>query len=380
MKHLSSSTFLGPWVRLEGIATSQLPPGAKGNEPSNQTSASPEFFHDPGSAPAPDIKSFITSVLSESIPFIDGVAPKSGGPTTWKVNGSPKKYSSSTAPVHLYECTVLGKELDKLEGMSQYSADRKDETWFCRRSVHKDAAEEGTANFDEFKHNFKEHHAESEVAFTPTVIDRRDAMRWDTSGIEVEVRGGLWNNITVVVEEMKHKIDPKPLKNRTFPVIQIAAALEGTREFIFVSIPVHNFDKSPYAEFALDKALVVAAYVSIERIRVLPTNGDIEWVMATAANAKGVLPQWMQNLAVPGAIGKDVELFMSWIPSQRHTNPVPAPISKSGPQKTLPRAPASSNDNNDTNTTHPPISKAGTKPSAMGIDSSNKELPAAPAQ
>lgn len=321
MKHLSSTKFLGPWVRLEGISISQLPPGAKGNQPSNPTSASSEVFHDPGSAPAPDIKTFITKVLSESIPFIDGVAPKSGGPTTWKSEGSPKKYPSSAAPVDLYECTVLGKELDKLEGMSQYSADRKDETWFCRRSVHTNSAEVGTASFHEFTQSFKEHHAESEMAFTPAVIGHREAMRWDTSGIAVEVAGGLWNNITVTVEEMKHKIDPKPLKNRTFPLVQIAASLEGTREFIVVSIPINDFDQSPYAEFALDRALVVAAYVSIERIRVLPSNADVEWVMATAANAKGILPQWVQNLAVPSAIGKDVELFMSWVPSQRHPNP-----------------------------------------------------------
>jgi hypothetical protein len=57
--------------------------------------------------------------------------------------------------------------------------------------------------------------------------------------------------------------------------------------------------------------------VSIERVRVLPTNGDVEWMMGTASNAKGVLPQFIQNMAVPGAIAKDVDFFMSWIPSQR---------------------------------------------------------------
>ena len=39
--------------------------------------------------------------------------------------------------------------------------------------------------------------------------------------------------------------------------------------------------------------------------------------MATASDAGGVLPQWLQNLAVPGKIAHDVDMFLAWIPSQR---------------------------------------------------------------
>jgi hypothetical protein len=367
---------IGPWVRLEGISISQLPPGGKGIKPSNPISSAEKFTDGSGATAAPTLTAFVTNVLAESIPFIDGVAPKSGGASTWKGKGSPKKYGASESPVHIYEKTVLGKDLDKIEGMSQFSADRKNETWFCRRSCHRNQAEKGTANWDEFTHSFKEHHAESEKAFTPTVIGAREAIRWDASGIEVDVRGGHWNSITVVVEEMLHKIDPKPLKNRTFPVIQVSAALAEAEEFLIVSIPINDFHKSPYAEYARNKSLVMAAYASIERIRVLPTNGDVEWIMATASDAGGVLPQWMQNMAVPGAVAKDVELFMSWIPSQRGSESKPAPISKSGPaEKNLPPAPASSN-----NGAPPPISKSEDTPAITRRESSNKDLPAAPAQ
>lgn len=359
---------------MEGISINQLPAGGKGNQPSNVASSVEKVNDGSGTTAAPSLKAFITSVLTESIPFIDGVAPKSGGASTWKVKGSPKKFPNSEAPVHLYETTVSGKDLDKVEGMSQFSADRKDETWFCRRSCHRNSAEKGTASWAEFTHSFKEHHAESEDAFTPTVIGAREAMRWDTGGIDVQVHGGHWTNITVAVEEMKHKIDPKPLKNRTFPVVQVAATLEGTEEFLIVSIPLNDFDRSPYAEYARDKSLVMAAYTSVERIRVLPSNGDVEWIMATASDAGGVLPQWMQNLAVPGAVAKDVELFLSWIASQRGESK-PAPISKSeAPEKSLPAAPAPSNG------APPPITKADPNPGITRRESSNKDLPAAPPQ
>ncbi|KAF8863313.1 hypothetical protein BDZ45DRAFT_117010 [Acephala macrosclerotiorum] len=362
-----SKVVLGPWVRLEGISISQLPPGGKGVEPVNAPSSTQKYSDGSGATAAPSLTTFITNVLTESIPFIDGVAPKAGGALTWKAKGSPKKYASSEAPVHLYEHMVSGKELDKVEGMSQFSADRKDETWFCRRSCHRNAAEKGTASWQEFTHSFKEHHAETEDAFTPTIIGARQAMSWNTSGIEVNVHGSKWNNITVVLEEMKHKIDPKPLKNRTFPVLQLSATLAGVEEFLIVSIPINDFNKSPYAEYARDKSLVMAAYTSIERIRILPSNGEIEWIMATASDAGGVLPQWMQNLAVPGAVAKDVEMFLSWIPSQR--------TGQGNSDKKLPDAPVSGN-----NGAPPPISKTYPQPGITRKDTSNKELPAAPTQ
>lgn len=321
---MMASADLGPLVRLQGISIAQLPVGGKGVKPSNPSSGS-EKYNDGSAAskPAPTLAKFIDEILTEAIPFIDGVAPKSGSPSTWNTKGSPKKYASSEAPVYLYEKVVSGKDLDKMEGRSR-SAGSKDETWYCRRSCHRNSAEKGTASWQEFTHSFKEHHAETEDAFTETVIGARQAMSWDTSGIEVDVHGGKWNNIVVVVEEMTHRIDPKPLKNRTFPVVQISASL-GVEEFLVVSIPLYDFNKSPYAEAAKDKSLVMASYASVERIRVLPNNGEIEWIMATASDAGGVLPQWMQNLAVPGKVAKDVDMFLAWIPSTRSK---PTPISK----------------------------------------------------
>jgi len=70
-------------------------------------------------------------VLSEAAPFIDGVAPKQIGGTAsaWKTKGEPKSFPHSDASVHMYERTVSGKVLDTIEGMNQFSADRKDEIW-----------------------------------------------------------------------------------------------------------------------------------------------------------------------------------------------------------------------------------------------------------
>ncbi|KAI6710895.1 hypothetical protein JHW43_006576 [Diplocarpon mali] len=317
----------GPWVRLSGISISQLPSGGTGVAPSSllhstsQTQSESQSRTGSGSRSPPSLQNFIHHILSESIPFIDSVAPKSDIPPSslapWKPRGSPRTYASSSAPVHVYERVVRGEELDAVEGMSAHGRAFKDETWFCRRSVHRDAAEKGTASWQEFEHAFREQHAESEDAFTPTIIASRQAMSWECAGIETQVGDERWHKVKIVVEEMMHKIDPKPLKNRTFPVVQISAALAASQEFLVVSIPITDFERSLHAQFARDKSLVVAAYASIERIRMIPGNAEVEWIMATASDARGVLPQWLQNLAVPGKIAKDVGMFLAWIPSQR---------------------------------------------------------------
>lgn len=375
------STTLGPLVRLEGISIQQLPSGGKGAVMSSTAVAGTSSN---GGSAALDIHTFITNVISEAVPFIDGVAPKSGGQPTWKKKGSGKRYSSSEGPVYSYERTVSGIELDKITGMSQFSADRKDETWFCRRSCHRNAADKGTASWEEFVYSFKEHHHESEDGFTPTVIGAREAITWDTEGIEVEAHGERWLNISLKMVEMKHKIDPKPLKNRTFPVLQLAASLANTAEFIVVSIPITDFDKSPHAEYARDKSLVVASYASIERIRILPKSGEIEWIMATASNARGVLPQWLQNLAVPGQITHDVDLFLAWIPSQRKAKVKPAPVKRTEMvDKSLPAAPDQSEMASMVTAPPPPISKEPEqepRPAMARDEFTNKVLPAAPVQ
>lgn len=57
-------------------------------------------------------------------------------------------------------------------------------------------------------------------------------------------------------------------------------------------------------------------YTSIERCKITP-SGDVEWMMATASDAKGNLPMAVQKLGVPGAIVNDVGFFIKWIAEQR---------------------------------------------------------------
>ena len=46
-------------------------------------------------------------------------------------------------------------------------------------------------------------------------------------------------------------------------------------------------------------------------------GNEIEWVMATASDAKGWLPMWLQKTSVPGAVVKDVGFFVDWVMKRR---------------------------------------------------------------
>ena len=68
---------------------------------------------------------------------------------------------------------------------------------------------------------------------------------------------------------------------------------------LIVSIPV---DLTPDPELSkLEEKGVKARYVAVERLMELP-NGKVEWRMATASRAEGMLPQYMTERAMPSSI------------------------------------------------------------------------------
>ncbi|KAF6844719.1 hypothetical protein CMUS01_00785 [Colletotrichum musicola] len=287
---------LGPLVRLWGLRTEQLPAP---------------------SATAADLAPFLIAVLQEAVPFIDAVAPKDGTarPGEWKAKGT-KSFPESTAPVELYERVIPVAELEKEAARNQLSIDvAAAETWACRRSVHKDRPGKGTAAWEEFVKCFKDDHVEAEKAFTPNVMEAREALAWDCNGVTIEEGGLAWEDFKISVSEIKHKLG-MPLKNRVFPELIISAKARDVDEFIVVSVTVSDLATSDYGGLAKEKGVVIGAYASVERLRRLPT-GAIEWIMATASDAKGILPAWIQAKAVLGVVAKDVALFLGWIAEER---------------------------------------------------------------
>ncbi|KAI8632110.1 hypothetical protein F5Y19DRAFT_423347 [Xylariaceae sp. FL1651] len=321
---MSTESDLGPLVRRWGLPVKQLPSATAG---------------------ADELKPFVLSILKEALPFIDSAAPRTSSTDTkklWKSKGD-KSSPDSTAKVQVLERVISAKELQTVASKYGIKSKVEEETWAARLSVHEDAAKKGTASWDEFDHSFRLDHGKTEMAFTPDVIGANEAQRWDCDGIETEASGQSWDKFSLVVEEMRHKVGRPILKDRTFPVLQLSCAVKegtGAPEFVIVSIPVPDFATSEKANLSKEKGAQIAFYASIERIRKLD-DGRIEWLLATASDAAGILPLWIQDLALAGIVWKDVPLFLGWIAKERAKTgvkatsaPAPAPAVDSGKEET----------------------------------------------
>lgn len=254
------------------------------------------------------------SILLEASPFIGDVPSDKQSPFTssWQSIGS-RSFRHSTSPVSLYERTVsvealqsIAQEYDlpHLKGGKMHP-----EKWYLRRSVHEDAMNPGTASWPEWVRCFKEQHAEAEREFTPTVLSTKVDREWNCEGVEIDCEDETWVDWTLKIEESVHKM-PMPLKKRVFPVLQATAATREGRKVMIVQIAAQDPDAQAEAG-----GNVRGAYTSIERIQETPEG--IEWIMATTSDAKGSLPAWLQNMAMPGPIAKDVDMFLGWIAKQR---------------------------------------------------------------
>ncbi|EHK17498.1 uncharacterized protein TRIVIDRAFT_57363 [Trichoderma virens Gv29-8] len=295
----------GPYVRLWGIRPSQLP---------SET------------ASANDLAPLLQSILNEAVPFVSTVPPQSSssssssssgksnqgnGDGPWKAKGC-RAFHHSAAPVHMFERVVSAEELKTIakdENLPQASngSKFKPETWSLRRSVHEEAKKAGTADWEEWVRCFKDGHADAEMKFTPTVMSHMLKKQWDCTGVEVTLGGDVYEDFTLKLEESVHKM-PAPLNNRVFPVLQVTAAVRGRREFIVVQIaavPESLSSEEPRSDGALR-----GTYTSIERFKEVDEQGNVEWLMGTVSDARGVLPAWIQKMAVPGQIAKDVDMFL----------------------------------------------------------------------
>ena len=172
---------------------------------------------------------------------------------------------------------------------------------------------------------------------------------WDADSAGLDLRAEGFEMVDMALYEMGHKL-PFPLRPRVFAVLVVtaktvapnpnsstaavragdtAAEAEGEGEgegLIVVQVPVdaRGLAGARYTsggnvgteEGVEGKRCVRGRYVSVERAR-RDVAGQIEWVMGTASDAGGWLPMWVQRLGVPGAVIKDVGLFVGWVGGRR---------------------------------------------------------------
>ena len=126
------------------------------------------------------------------------------------------------------------------------------------------------------------------MEYTPDVQDAHKVVDWDNELANLGRTVGGWEDVSLAVVEMVHHIPP-PLNDRVFPEVIVTA--RRAKEFIVVQIPVETTGM-PGAKYNSKGKLQTAMYCSIEYGQLIEDGAKVRWQMATASDAKGILPMW----------------------------------------------------------------------------------------
>lgn len=326
---------LGNLVRLLPLHINELPahPALESliSTPPRQNQSSGSSPYQAGnvdSSERPNLISFMEEVLEQATVFIDDTIPN-----TFKKSGL-KSSPPAIAKVELLRRNISKEEIQAIPWINDSvprnwsNGEKPAEAWFARRSRHANHSSEGTADLDEFDCGLRHEHSKHEQEYTPDVFDSYRVLDWSEQIKSAIANGSAIDNyreLSMSIYEMCHKL-PAMLSNRVFPVL-VLTAKRGKHAFVVVQIPVDvsGLTGAMYSNgrnlqegdsTVKRKKPVLGVYTSIEHCRMLPDR-NIEWVMATASDAKGWLPMWAQKLGVPSAVLKDVGLFIGWVKKQR---------------------------------------------------------------
>lgn len=279
---MSESKVPGAIIRMRALPASELP-------------AHPQLASQQSTPVSPT--KFVLDALTEAHEFVTSYWPKH-----FTLKSKSKQSPPSTALVELFAHNIQAKDLPPKTSNS--------EAWFARTSIHENAAKPGTASWEEFDGGLRADHSKHETDYTPDCIDAHQVLVWDQEQIE-DVEG--WEKVHINLMEMCHQL-PFPMDKRVFSVLVVTGKKEG--EFIVVQIPVDT-NGIPGTKYRGDSKYTPGMYCSIERGTLESEGAKVKWQMGTASDAKGVLPMSIQKLGVPGAVVKDVGLFIDWCDKRR---------------------------------------------------------------
>ncbi|KAK3644425.1 hypothetical protein LTR56_009677 [Elasticomyces elasticus] len=294
---VAASATLGKLVRMRHLRATELPHHS--DLAPLQSAGTP-----------PDLQHFVAEVLEEAERFMIAYLPR-----RFKVKSASKTSPPAAASVELLTHEINASDLPpevRAAGVGSTT-----EAWFARTSVHENAAKEGTASWEEFDRGLRADHSQHEMEYTPDVQDAHLVLTWDEALEGTERKIGAWQDVSMSIVEMVHHIPP-PLNDRVFPELVVTAKRDG--ELLVVQIPVDTkgMPRTAYNSNQTRK-LQDAMYCSIERAELLDDGTKVKWQMATASDAKGILPMAVQKMGVGPAVIKDVGLFIGWTAKRRQT-------------------------------------------------------------
>lgn len=95
------------------------------------------------------------------------------------------------------------------------------------------------------------------------------------------------------------------------------------RDMVFWMVHEETFVGNQFVIVTLPRDVAVenckGMYVAIEEVTRLE-DGGVQWSMATSSQAGGMIPNFVQRLALPNAIASDIPQFEKWINKKKRQN------------------------------------------------------------
>lgn len=183
------------------------------------------------------------------------------------------------------------------------------EKWYGRSSIHRNAAMEGTASWEEFHRNLFGQHTSRGLGHGVNVQDDVMLLDWHEELHGTAVGG--WKNVTAEVREIvfHHK---SSADDRLFTALVIAA--EKVDQVLVARLPVQNTGL-PASRYRGASGITVGHLVSVQRVCL---HGDtIRWEMAISKEDGGKLPSLVQHRETSSTLVEEVGRFMAYAARQR---------------------------------------------------------------
>jgi hypothetical protein len=276
---------LGPLIRLHPKPLSSLP--------------SHPFLPNTTTPNRPNISSYTTSLLHEAHTFITAHVPR-----VFALEPKSRTSSPAKANVQLSAHKVLQEEVPfetRPPGDTGVA-----ETWAARASEHVNAAEPGTASWEEFERWVGEEEwlGRGEVGGGGEHV----VLDWGKELEPEALLGEGWEDARAEVREEVLRM-PAMVDDRVFVVFVVSAKRE--KEFVVVKVPTDGAELAG-VKFYGAAGTTVGQRVSVEHGVLVEDGAKYVWRKAISMDAGGILPSWAQKIGGSGGLAKEVGAFLDW--------------------------------------------------------------------
>lgn len=158
----------------------------------------------------PPLAAFIKQALDEAHTLLSDTIP-----LTFRVDKKLRSSPPSNAKVQLSSRVIpVSTEISPSVKGEKRKIKDDEEYWVCRKSIHVDAPEEGTASWKEFENGLRFDHSQHEMEYTPSVSSVETLLEWKDVDLGQQESGAGWRGVDMHGSFLSTYHYPKTLSSK----------------------------------------------------------------------------------------------------------------------------------------------------------------------